>query len=154
MEFSQGIEQQVELFEQKLRAQAELYRMLLGLVRNQSEKISADNVDELVVFLEDKKKLVGEIEDIQAAAEPLRHFWEAHKDEVGEDSRAGLRAVVDEIREILEELLELESSSQQKLGTTKEELEEQIRQVSSGPQAMQSYARKPDQKPRFLDQTG
>ena len=150
----QQINQKTELFEKKLLAQAELYRLLLTLARKQAEEILTENVDAFVLLLEEKRKIVGEIEEIETAAEPLRRFWEAHKDEVGESVRARLRAVVDETRGLLEELLELESQSQRKLGVTKDALQEQIRQLSAGPQAMHSYARKPDQKPRFMDQTG
>lgn len=154
MESAELIDEKVRLFEQKLRAQAELYRALLGLAREQAEKISAENVDAFVIFLEEKKKVFDEIENIEMAADPLRRFWEAHKEEVGESVRARLRAVVDKIRALLKELLEIESQSQRKLGITKDALEERIRQLSAGPRAMHSYARKPDQRPRFMDQTG
>jgi hypothetical protein len=148
------IEEKVERFEHNLRAQAELYRTLLGLARRQAEEISAENMDGFVLFLEEKKKIVEEIGDIEASAAPLRLFWEEHKGHVGEQTRVKLRAVVNEIRGLLEELLELESSSQRKLGITKDSLEEQIRQVSTGPRAMRSYTQGPDCKPRFMDERG
>jgi len=154
MEPAELIDQKVEHFEEKLRAQAELYRTLIGLARRQAEELSAENVDAFVIFLEEKKKVVGEIEDIEIAADPLRRFWEANRDNVGESTRAKLRTVVDEIRALLEELLELETDSQRKLGITKDSLEEQVRQLSVGPKAMHSYSPKPDHKPRFMDETG
>ncbi len=154
MEQAELIGRNAELLEQKLRAQAELYRMLLGLARRQAEELSAEDVDAFVASLEDKKKVVGEIDDLEAAADPLRRFWEEHKDDVAEDTRAKLRAVVDEIRVLLEELLELEADSQRRLGVTKDSLEEQIRQLSVGPKAMLSYSRKTDHRPRFMDEMG
>lgn len=148
------IDQKAELFEQKLLAQAGLYRTLLTLARRQAEEISTENVDAFVLLLEEKRKVVSEIEALEMAADPLRRFWETHKDEVDETIRARLRGVVDEMRGLLEELLELESQSQRKLGMTKDALQEQMRQLSTGAQAMHSYARKPEQNPRFMDQTG
>ena len=154
MEPAELINEKIELFEQKLRAQAELYRSLMDLARKQAEKISAENVDELVLCLEEKKRVVEEIEAIEVDAAPLREFWEANKDNADEQIRAGLRAAVDEIRTLLEELLELEAQSQRKLGASKDALQDQIRDLSTGSQAISSYAPSPDQSPRFMDQKG
>lgn len=148
------IDEKILLFEEKLRAQAELYGTLIELARQQVDQISARDVDALTLSLERKKTVVEEIEQIEMAADPLRRFWEAHKDEVGEPARGRLRAVVDEIRTLLEELLEIEAGSQQKLGMTKDELEEEMRELNDGTRAMHSYAPKPDPNPRFMDRTG
>jgi hypothetical protein len=148
------IDKKVALFEEKLRAQAELYGVLIGLAQQQVDQILARDVDALTLSLEKKKAVVDEIEQIEMAADPLRRFWEAHKGEVGEPARARLRAAVDEIRTLLEELLEIEAGSQQKLGLTKDELEEQLQELNDEKRAMHSYAPKPDPKPRFMDQTG
>jgi len=154
MESAELINEKIELFEHKLRAQAELYRSLMDLARKQVEKISSENVDELVLCLEEKKKVVEEIEAIEVAAAPLREFWETNKGKVDDQARAGLRAAVDEIRALLEELLELEAQSQRKLGASKDALQDQIRDLSAGSQAISSYAPSPDQNPRFMDQKG
>jgi hypothetical protein len=148
------IDEKVELFEEKLRAQAELYSVMIGLARKQVDQISARDVDALTLSLERKKTVVDEIEQIGMSADPLRRFWESHKDEVGEPTRMRLRAVVEEIRTLLEELLEIEAGSQRKLGITKDALEEQMQELSDSARAVHSYAPKPDEKPRFMDQTG
>jgi len=149
------IEEKIEQFGQKLRAQAGLYRTLLGFARKQVEEVaSADNVEALVSILEEKRKVVEEIEGIEASCGPLRRLWEDRKDEISESTREKIKAVVAEIRELLEELLELEDSSRQKLGLAKDSLEEEIRQLSVGPKAMHSYSKKPDHLPRFMDETG
>jgi hypothetical protein len=148
------IEEKVKAFERTLGEQAELYRALIGLSREHVDKISAEDVDALMVFLEKKRKIIDEIEQVEVAAEPLRRFWESHKDEAPEPVRASLRAVVDEIRALLEELVEIEEADRRKLGITKDEIEQQMRQLSAGPRAMRSYAPGRDQKPRFMDHTG
>jgi hypothetical protein len=128
--------------------------VLIGLARKQIDHISARDVDALTLSLEQKKTVVDEIEQIEMAADPLRRFWETHKDEVGEPTRTRLRAVVDDIRALLEELLEIEAGSQRRLGITKDALEEQMQELSDGSRAVHSYSPKPDEKPRFMDQTG
>ncbi len=148
------IDEKVEIFERKLGAQAELYHTLVGLSREQVEKISAEDIDALMRLLDRKKEVIDEIEQVETAVEPLRQFWEAHKDEVAEPVRARLRAVVDEIRTLLEEALEIEEAGRRKLGITTDEVEDQMRQLSAGPRAMRSYAPGQDQKPRFMDHTG
>ena len=148
------IDEKMGVFEQKLGAQAELYRALIVLAREQVDEIPAEDVDTLMLSLDKKRKVIDEIEQIEVAAEPLRRFWESRKDDVAEPVRAGLRVVVDEIRTLLEELLEIEEAGRRKLGITKDEIEDQIQQLSAGPRAMRSYGLGQDQKPRFMDQTG
>ena len=82
------IDEKVELFGRKLRAQAELYRGLISLAREQIDQISAESVDKLVLFLEKKKRIIDEVEQIEMTVDPLRQFWEERKDEVG--SRVGV----------------------------------------------------------------
>ena len=151
---SDSIEEKVVRFHQKLLAQAELYRALLGLTKRQAQAITRESMDAFVQLLEEKKKIVEEIGTIELTAAPLREIWENHKDEVSGPIRAQLRAVVDEIRALLEALLELESESQQKLGLTKDMVEEEIKQVDIGAKAMHSYGRRHDCAPRFMDENG
>jgi hypothetical protein len=148
------IDEKIMLLERELRAQAGLYNSLTELARRQAEEISAENVDAIVAFLEEKKKIVEQIEGIEAAAAPLKEFWEEHREEVGERARAGLKEAVDEIRGLLEELLEIESRSQKELGRTKDALQGQIQDLSTGAKAIGSYAPKPDHRPRFMDESG
>lgn len=150
----EDIREKASLFEQKLRAQTELYGTLLGLAKRQVQEISAENIDAFTLLLDDKKKVIEELGEIEAATIPLRQYWEAHMDQADEETRARLRTVVNRIRGILEELLEVEADSQKQLGMAKDEIEEQIRQVGSGGQAMRSYAPSPDHKPRFMDKSG
>jgi hypothetical protein len=151
---SESIEKKVAQFQQKLRAQAELYLTMLGLAKKQTREISYESIDAFVLLLEEKKKIIEEIREIELATVPLRQFWETHKDEVSEQTRVELRSVVNEIREILQELLEIESQSQRKLGITKDMVEKDLRQVSLAPKAMRSYKRHRDSRPRFMDENG
>ena len=154
MDSTRPVEETVEEFYRNLLAQAELYRMLLGLTKRQAQEIARESIDAFAQLLEEKKKIVEEIGTIEQTATPLRELWESHKDEVSEPVRTKLRAVVDEIRALLEELLELESQSQQKLGLTKSAIEEEIKQVDIGARAMHSYKQHPDCEPRFMDENG
>ncbi len=148
------LSEKIDEFYNNLNAQAELYRALLGLAKRQVEEIAGQNIDRFLILLEEKKKVVREIEEIELATIPLRQHWENHKADLNEETRAKLRTVVDEIREILEELLELESESQQKLGDSKDQVEEGLRQVSIGSKAMQTYRGHIHCDPRFMDETG
>ncbi|MBI4831860.1 MAG: flagellar export chaperone FlgN [Candidatus Lindowbacteria bacterium] len=154
MDFQESAEQKIQQFYDKLRAQSELYQTLLGLAKRQTLEISYDNIDAFMLLMEEKKKVVEKIEQVEVAAAPLREYWETNRDGVSEQTRTKLRAVVDQIRGLLEELLEVEAQSQQKLGIAKNAVGEELRQVSVGSKAMRSYRRHPDGKPRFMDETG
>lgn len=148
------VEEKVTEFRHKLGAQAELYRTLLGLTKRQTLQIAEENLDGFMLLLEEKKKVIKEIGDIEQTTIPLREYWETHKEDISEGTRIELRSVVDEIRTILEELLALEAKSQRELGLAKEVLAEEMRQVGVGQQAMRSYKHGADQNPRFMDETG
>ncbi|RJP73371.1 MAG: hypothetical protein C4532_04505 [Candidatus Abyssobacteria bacterium SURF_17] len=150
----ESVEERVAEFWHKLGAQAELYRTLLGLTKRQALQIAEENLDGFMLLLEEKKKVIKEIGDIEQATIPLREYWESHKEDISDGTRVKLRSVVDEIRATLEELLALEARSQRELGLAKEVLAEEMRQVGAGRQAMRSYNRGADQKPRFMDETG
>jgi len=154
MESANLVEENIEEFRNKLLAQAELYGTLLDLTKRQALEIERESLDAFTQLLEEKRRIVEEIGEIELTTAPLREFWERHKDEASEPLRAQLRAVVDEIRTLLEQLLQLESQSQQRLGLTKEMIEEEIRQVGIGAKAVHSYKSRPDCKPRFMDESG
>jgi len=79
---------------------------------------------------------------------------EENKDDISDTSREKLRVVVGRIRKLLEDLLEVESESQRKLGIAKDLVEEQIGHVSVAPKVMRSYQGQSESKPRFMDETG
>lgn len=148
------IESAAVRFRQNLRAQAELYRTLLGLARKQSEEISSESVEAFLAILDEKKKIIAEINDIELATIPLRKSWENHRSEISEEMRTDLHVVVEEIRALLEQLLELEKRSQEKLGAVKDMAEEQLNQLALGSKAAHSYKRRREPVPRFMDELG
>ncbi len=147
-------ESEVTRFHQNLRAQAELYRVLLHLVRKQSEEISNGHIEAFLGILDEKRKIIAEIGDIELATIPLREFCENHKSDISEGSRNELRLIVNEIRGLLEQLLELELQSQEKLGIAKDLAEEQLNQLALGSRAAHSYKRRREPAPRFMDEVG
>jgi len=122
-----------------LRAEAELYRTLIGLAKKQAEEIASKNIEQFIRVLEEKRTVLQEIESIELASVPLRDLWESESHRADEKMRAEMRTVVDEIRGLLEQLLELETACQQDLGLAKESVEEELRQVTAGPDAIRSY---------------
>jgi hypothetical protein len=151
---SECTEEKVERLECGLREQASCYRMLLELAKRQAEELSAENLDAFMVILEEKKKIIEKIGELEALTQPLRNYWESHKEEIGEESRARLRSVVADVRAVLEELLQVESKSQQQLGGKKDGVHEQIRQLGIGSEAMRSYMKNTAGKARFMDEVG
>ncbi len=154
MSLPEDIKDNIEKLGRLLTLQADLYRELLGAAKRQAKEISAESLDTFVDILEEKRTIIEKIGEIETEIQPLRRFWEQHRDEIEAGDRTALRSVVDEIRALLEELLDVESESQQKLGSTKEAVEEQIRQISIGPEAMRSYMNGDGTGARFMDEVG
>lgn len=154
MESRESLEREFGRFQQLLRAEAELYRTLIGLAKRQAEEIAAKNIEQFVRVLEEKRTVLQEIESIELAGVPLRDLWESENQRADEETQAGVRTVVDEIRRLLEQLLELETACQQDLGRAKDVVEEELRQVTTGPDAIGSYRGTYQCKPRFMNETG
>ena len=154
METQEHIEEKVKELERRLKIQAELYRSLLGLAKQQVHEISAQNLDVFMTVLEQKKTIIEKIGEVEAEIRPLRDYWESHKEEAAEKDRKKLRSVIDEIRSVLEELVDVESRSQKELGSAMNTVEEQMRQLSVGPEALRSYSKGEEAKPRFMDEVG
>lgn len=154
MDSPASIETKIGHLEEKLRAQAGLYQTLLDLVKSQTEEISTGNIDPFVLLQEEKKRIIEEIGQIEVEVAPLKELWEMHREDVADTHREKVRTVVYEIRKILEELLTLESHSQKELGIMKDETGEQIRGLDAGRKAARSYRQSPEERPRFMDESG
>lgn len=148
------IDESFERYQQLLRAQAELYRTLIRLAKKQAAEIAERNIDGFVAVLEEKRSVLREIESLELSAVPLRHLWESQNHRVDEPVRARMKEVVEEIQTLLEELLKIESVSQRELGIAKESVEEELRQVSTGSNALRSYKGPYQCKPRFMNEIG
>lgn len=154
MNSQESIEQQFERYGQVLGAQAELYRTLISLARKQSDEITERRFEQFVHVLEEKRKILQEIESLELSSMPLRDLWESENHRADERIRLELRDVVEEIRNLLEELLSIESACQMELGNAKELVEEELRHISAGPNAIRSYRGRNQCKPRFMNEIG
>ncbi len=148
------IDLEFERFQQVLRAQAELYRTLLALAKRQAAEISARNIKGFIAALDEKKLVLEEIGSLELTAAPLRHAWESQSEVVTDQTRARVRSLVEEIRTLLQQLLEVEMESQTELGVVKDTVEEELRQVTTGPEAIRSYKGPNQCKPRFMNEIG
>jgi len=150
----ESIDTQFERFQQMLRAQAELYRTLISLAKKQAAEISVRNIEGFLAALEEKRMVLQEIEALELSSVSLRQQWESQNHLATDQTRAQMRLVVEEIRKLLHELLELETTSQQELKEAKDSVEEELRQVSAGPEAVRSYKGPSQCKPRFMNEIG
>jgi hypothetical protein len=150
----ESIDEKFEQFHQVLRAQAELYRTLLGLARKQTKKIADKNIESFIKLLEEKRSILQEIESLEFSNAPLRYLWDAQNHRADGQTRTEIRLAVEEIRSLLEELLKVEMISQQELGVVKDSVEEELRQVSTGAGAFRSYKGRYQCKVKFLNEIG
>lgn len=154
METQESVERKLERFQRMLQAQAELYRTLVGLAKKQAREISDRNIERFMHLLEEKRALLQEIESIEVSCAPLRALWDSENKRVDDGMRTRMRAAVEEIRALLETLLELENACQQKLADAKISVEEELRQVNAGPGVIRSYRGLYQCKPRFMNEIG
>ncbi len=146
---------QVERFAEQLDAQAGHYRAVLALGAEQAAALERHDLVAFHTLLARKSTLLGEIAGLEEQNSPYRAVWEAHREDLAGPVRDRLRGVVDELRTLLEQLLEMERACEAKLAATKLDVERELTQLGRGRQALQSYQPRPTAAPtRRLDLGG
>ena len=145
---------QVEAFADQLDAQAACYRAVLALGAEQAAALEAHDLAAFHELLGQKATLLGDIAGLDATAAPYRVTWEAHRSDVEEPLRVRLRAIVDEIRGLLEQLLDMERACETQLAATKQDVERELSQLGQGRQALRSYQPQAEPPAQRLDLGG
>jgi len=131
-----------------LREQAASYRTLLTLGDRQQEALERRDLEEFHRLLHEKAKAMARITALEQASAPHRAHWESSRDQLAEDVRAAVRTVVEELRGLLHDLLEKERGCEETLERTKALMQEELRHLGQGRQAVRSYGARPSEPRR------
>ena len=139
---------------ESLQGQLAVYRQLLELVRRQRKEIDADDLDAVVDTLEQKQQLIESVTQQEERLAPLRKQWEEKREEVTEEERVPLQAVVSSLKEVMEELLQADAENEIDLRRKSKELAESIERVHKTRRAMQAYGVAPPDSPKDPESAG
>jgi hypothetical protein len=110
----------------RLRLQQEKYRGMVALAAAQRPAFSSMDVDGILGLIEQKRKLLSEIDAIEAELAPIRGEWTRIRAAFSPDEARELEATLDGTKKVIQELVALEDESRSFLEKRREEKSEAL----------------------------
>jgi len=110
----------------RLRLQQEKYRGMVALAAAQRPAFSSMDVDGILGLIEQKRKLLSEIDAIEAELAPIRGAWPTIRAAFSPDEARELDATLDATKKVIQELVALEDESRSFLERRREEKSEAL----------------------------
>ena len=105
----------------RLRLQQAKYRDMVALVTSQRAVFASLDVDGILTLIEQKRKLLAEIDGIEAELGPLKSDWHSVRAGFSPEEAGQLEATLDGTKKVLEELVALEDEGRALLEKRREE---------------------------------
>lgn len=123
----------------RLRLQQAKYREMAGLVSAQRSVFASLDVDGILGLIEQKRKLLTEIDAIEAELAPLKGDWARVRASFSSDEARALESTLDETKKVLEELVALEDEGRALLQKRREEKTEALENLLKKNKARGAY---------------
>jgi hypothetical protein len=111
---------------ERLRLQQAKYRQMVALVRAQREVFASMDVDGLLGLIEQKRRLLSEIDAVEAQLAPQKGDWLRVRAGFTPEEVRELEATLDGTKTVLEELVGLEDEGRALLEKRREEKSEAL----------------------------
>ena len=122
-----------------LEAERQWYESFAALSQRQMRIIEDGETAELLRVLARKQQVLEKIDQVEQTLAPLKGQWPTLRDELPAERRAGVERVIDQVRDVLAEVIELERQSERRLCQRKESTLQEIERSSRGQQAPNAY---------------
>ena len=109
-----------------LKVQESKYREMVALVANQRQLFASMDVDGILSLVEQKRRLLSEIDAVEAELAPLKGNWARVRAEFTADEEVALDAVLSGIQQVLGELMKHEDEGRALLDQRREEKSEAL----------------------------
>ncbi len=123
----------------RLRLQQEKYREMVALVVSQRAVFASLDVDGILGLIEQKRKLLAEIDGIEAQLGPLKDDWGHVRASFSPEEAGELEATLDGTKKVLEELVALEDEGRALLEKRREEKTEALEGLLNKNRARGAY---------------
>ena len=121
------------------QAEKGLYERLRDLSNQQFELLSNGLQEEAAEIVREKSQLITEIGEIEKRLEPVRQKWEEIQDGLEFQAEQPLADLVNELRGLIQSILEQDGESEVLLKHLTEEAAHQMHQVHQGREATAAY---------------
>lgn len=110
----------------QLRLQESKYREMVALVATQRPLFASMDVDGILTLIEQKRRLLAEIDAVDLELAPLKGNWARVRAEFTDDEERALDAVLASIQQVLGELMQFEDEGRALLDQRREEKSEAL----------------------------
>nr|PZN07202.1 MAG: hypothetical protein DIU64_12740 [Caldicoprobacter oshimai] len=161
LEINQKVNEKLEKLLEIAEAKKHHMQRILELTQKQSGVLSAEQVDQLLAYIQDKQE---HIDAIKALDEEFSDIFEEIKEKVrsgsfkddnpeGYDLYAGLRASVGEIKDMVEVIYNLETENQNRVREVIQDVKARISNINRGKRGYSAYKQQmPQADGVFIDQ--
>lgn len=161
LEINQKVNERLKKLLELAEAKKQHMQRILELTRKQSEVLSAEQVDQLLAYIQDKQE---HIDAIKVLDEEFSYIYEEIKGEVcsdsfkddnpeGYDLYAGLRVRVGEIKDMVEAIYQLETENQNRIRQAMQTVKARISNINRGKRGYSAYKQQmPQADGVFIDQ--
>ena len=133
-------------------AEKELYDRLIELAGRQMSCIAATDEKGFMAVVAEKQVLIDRLDIIEKELKNVKADWLTVRDGIEPDLVPEIESIASEIEVAIKVLLEADEGSQKKLQKQRGEMLDRIRSAQAGKAAARSYAPKPIEDNRFLDE--
>lgn len=122
-----------------LKIQETKYREMVALVTNQRQLFASMDVDGILSLVENKRRLLSEIDAVEAELAPLKGNWARVRAEFTPDEERALDVVLASIQQVLGELMKYEDEGRALLNQRREEKAEALDSLLTRNRARGAY---------------
>lgn len=138
-----------------LQKQRDLYRELKSHSERQDALIASGDTDQLLALLAQRQRLIDGLGQVSSSLAPYRSRIAAIADEASGDLGDQMRAMVEEVRELLESIIETDEKGKTDLEAARDQVGSQIRQAAGAVAAAGAYGKSSSASaPKFTQQRG
>lgn len=138
-----------------LQRQRDLYRELKSQSEQQDALIAGGETDRLLSLLAQRQRLIDGLGQVSASLSPYRSRIAAIADQAAGDMGEQMRAMVEEVRILLESIIACDEKGKADLEAARDRVGGQIRQTAGAVAAAGAYgASGPAAGPKFTEQRG
>lgn len=139
-----------------LSQQLELYQELSRLTQEQKWLIQADEVEAMVAVLNQRRKIIDQLNITCTQLAPLRQRWEQGLPAVDPATREQVQAIVAQVQQLVAQIVKQDEEGRRALEIARNEKAKQLRHTVKSNRAMRAYTPQSPAAapPRFMDSQG
>ena len=138
-----------------LQQQRDLYRELKSQSEQQDALIANGQTDQLLSLLAQRQKLIDGLGQVSSSLSPYRSRIAAIADQAADDVGEQMRAMVEEVRVLLESIIACDEKGKADLEAARDNVGGQIRQAAGAVAAAGAYGKPASSAgPKFTEQRG